>query len=375
MLTNDQPKAVVQYYNRSNAGDDLLVRVLVDRFEGGQFLVPTRDGNSSLADRGNVTPLTRSFARRGVEFLQHRVPALRSGKNNVQLERASRNADALIHIGGSIFIEHPNSQDHWKRERDYYRRLRVPYYILDANFGPFISESYPSLVKDILAGAADVCVRDEATFNRFQDLANIRLAPDAAFATPSPPRGERAESTVSISVMSFSKTEPERHAAYEAQLAAFVRERVRAGQAVRLLSFCAFQGDLDAAQRIRQSANLSENETSRVSVHDYRGDLDALLSEIADSDLIVGTRFHATVLGLTFGVPTLPIAYSAKTTNMLRSIGVESGAQSLASGHELDLDPSRAVMLSVGERAALRRAADGQFDGLVSTFGEALHRE
>ena len=52
----------------------------------------------------------------------------------------------------------------------------------------------------------------------------------------------------------------------------------------------------------------------------YRGNIVEALNKIADSQIVVGTRFHANILGLIMKKTIIPIAYSDKTINVLKDM-------------------------------------------------------
>lgn len=45
------------------------------------------------------------------------------------------------------------------------------------------------------------------------------------------------------------------------------------------------------------------------------------LNILADSSIVVGSRFHANILGLVLGKTIIPLSYSKKTDNALKDIG------------------------------------------------------
>lgn len=368
-------RAVVQFYNRMNAGDDLLVKLLLDQHPDVDFRVPLRYPESSLALKPNAQVLPPTLLHRAWDRYEHRlrIPSW-ARANNLRIRRLSQQSDAVVHIGGSIFIEHAGSQDHWRRELAYYKTLRVPYFIIDANFGPFVSPAYPAVVEEILAGAADVCVRDRQTFKRFEHIPNIRLAPDAAFATLPPSHiPAREESAAVISAMDFSRRDPDLANKYESSLATVVRQLVRDGERIRLVSFCDYQGDLDAAMRIVERAKLTSVSSEMVEILPYTGDIDRVLSVVSSATRVVGSRFHAIVLGLAFGVPTFPVVYSDKSIQMLQDAGMAGPFASVddpPSGEDWDRIP--ALQLAPDDRTKLRVAAMLQFEGTQSFFGDLV---
>jgi colanic acid/amylovoran biosynthesis protein len=46
---------------------------------------------------------------------------------------------------------------------------------------------------------------------------------------------------------------------------------------------------------------------------------------IAQSEFVVATRFHATILALAAGRPVLPVVYSDKTLHVLEDLGFDGG--------------------------------------------------
>jgi colanic acid/amylovoran biosynthesis protein len=354
-------RGVVQFYNRLNLGDDLLVHLLLGRYRDA-FAIP-RTSSPSLA----AVPGVKMIDRRTGRLDRVRARLTRPG-NNPELSRAARSSDALVHIGGSIFIEHPGSMDHWRREAEYYAALPVPYFIVDANFGPFVSAEYPDLVRDILAGAADVCLRDIESYERFADLGNVRLAPDAGFVVE---RGTGGFDTDAVfSVMDLATTHgPAVAHAYERACAGMLRDRLGEGRTVCLMSFCGFQGDLAAAERILALADPAGEFRERAVVHDYRGDLGEALGILSRTRMIVGTRFHAVVVGVALGIPTLPLLYSRKTAHMLDEIGFTGDRADFTSGGGLESFAGlSASVLDAGSRARLRADAERQFAGVDGFF-------
>jgi polysaccharide pyruvyl transferase WcaK-like protein len=109
--------------------------------------------------------------------------------------------------------------------------------------------------------------------------------------------------------------------AYENMILREISRHVRAGRSVTIISFCRFQGDLAAAQRVR--SRLDPDTRSAVTVHSYEGDLRGALALFKAADWILGTRLHASVVGLSLGKRVLAASYSRKTDEVLRSVGYD----------------------------------------------------
>jgi colanic acid/amylovoran biosynthesis protein len=361
-------RAVVQFYNRVNLGDDLLVHILASRYRNDISI--TANGSTALTGLPNVSTIT---TRRGSARLNRLADKVlnRPRVNHRELATAAQSHDALVHIGGSIFIERNDTQDYWEREAEYYASLPVPYFIIDANFGPYVRPEFPDLVRRILAGAADVCLRDEESFSRFSDLGNVRLAPDAGFTIQ--PHPSSMQTDVVFSVMDLTATHGESIArSYEAACADAVRDLVRGGRSVLLMSFCEFQRDQIAAERILALADLTGGSTDRAAIYRYTGDLDEALGILSTTGLIVGTRFHATVIGVALGIPTLPIVYSRKTSNMLDEIGFPGVRIDLLSeAWDGTLGDLAGAALGAEARTRLSVEAARQFEGLDAYLDRA----
>ncbi|GAA1982752.1 polysaccharide pyruvyl transferase family protein [Microbacterium pumilum] len=356
-------RVLIRFYDRANLGDDLLVYLLASRF-ANTFTVLLREPCKALEDLDNVVVRRADSARRSVLSRLKRRLTGRGPRLHADLERASRSNDVLVYIGGSIFIEHPGKLDTWKRERDHYRALGIPYFIIDANFGPYLSDEYPEIVRDILSGADDVCFRDSYSRDVFADVPAVRSAIDVGFLTPVPTRSPAEHADVVISMIDTRERFDAAAAdAYEAAMAGIAERTVRSGSRVCLMSFCSYQGDDQAAERIR--ARLSPDVAAHVFRHDYVGDLEEALAIIACSQTVIGARFHAVVLGLAFGKAVLPIAYSKKTVDTLTDIGyggtiVDLNDSALGWDRVEDL----AWTMPSSERERLSRAAAVQFQVL-----------
>ena len=55
----------------------------------------------------------------------------------------------------------------------------------------------------------------------------------------------------------------------------------------------------------------------------YWNNIQEVLTELASSNTVIGTRFHAVILGLLAGAEVLPIMYSNKTGYVLDDLGFD----------------------------------------------------
>ena len=82
-----------------------------------------------------------------------------------------------------------------------------------------------------------------------------------------------------------------------------------------LMSFCKEQGDEIAINKI-----LKQIKDCNIEKYFYDGNINEAVSIIASSSIIVGTRFHANILGILYNKTIIPIAYSDKTINVLKDM-------------------------------------------------------
>ena len=312
-------RVAIQYYDRVNLGDDLLVALLMHG-RNDEFSLRFPSGHTYFSTHPNVRRIRNiSMWRRRMNVAGRRL-LNKTPVNNIEVLREANRSDVLVHIGGSIFIEHPQSAEHWRRERAYYAALDVPYLIIDANFGPYSSPSFPDLVGEVLAAASYVSLRDQTSFERFNHLPIVRYGVDLGFLTSEVGVPSATGSDVVVSVMDMTdRVEPEQAAAYERFIRDEIHRHVQLGRSVTMMSFCLHQGDLTAIERIHDK--IAEPAREAVRVYSYRGDLEEALGLLKAAEWVVGTRLHASVIGLALGKRVLPVSYSQKTDEVLAGVG------------------------------------------------------
>jgi len=306
-------KVLVRFYNKNNLGDDLFVHILTSRYLN-QFSTVLQLKNTGIESISNM----RIFKLRIVDSLFYRFERIFRIKNILITLLSNRN-DILIYIGGSIFIE-DNQMQEWKREKGFYRRLKIPYYIIGSNIGPYKSDLFIPIVKCILTGAKDVCLRDQSSYKLVEDLPNVRVSTDIAFALNTKPYNIVKDKIAIFSLIDGTKKfDSITTSEYEGSVRTLTVQLLKKGYRVIYMSFCEYEGDEIANKRIR--AELPVEMYSMVEEFKYRGNLDDALSLLAASEIIVASRFHATILGMVFGKKVLPLAYSNKTTDILADMG------------------------------------------------------
>lgn len=349
----------IRHYDAVNLGDDLFIKILIDRYRN-KFLVNYAAYRVVKKESANNIKKRNSFTVSNLTKILRRV--LRNCFYIVpdQLNKGN----LLVYIGGSLFIEN-NNLDAWKREKQFYDSLGKPYYILGSNIGPYSSPEFIEIVRSIFSRAEDVCLRDSYSYKLVKDLDNVRLATDIVFTLDVSKYKCDAESNNHvISVIDASrKFDSETSKKYNETIAKIIKKLLADNESsVTLMSFCEKEGDENACATIMSL--LPEGIKDKVEIYRYRGNISEALQVLAGTKTIIGSRFHANILGMVFGKKILPIAYSDKTINILSDMkypGPIIDIRSIDSFNinELDFDDIQVVDIS-----KLKTLAEKQFSEL-----------
>jgi polysaccharide pyruvyl transferase WcaK-like protein len=160
-----------------------------------------------------------------------------------------------------------------------------------------------------------------------------RVYPDLVFALPAPVASHGPTGTVGVGVMAFHGSADDRarsgelHAAYLAKMRRFVGWLIENGYRIRF-----FVGD-DVDEPV--AAELLAAAGGGDARYDRAGTYDELLRQVAQVDVMVGTRFHNVVAALQCGKPTIAIGYGRKHAALMELMGQGEYVQDI---RELDLD-------------------------------------
>ena len=153
-------------------------------------------------------------------------------------------------------------------------------------------------------------------------MPNVRYAPDIVFTLDTSKINISEEKKVIISVIDCeNKLDKQYQEKYENMIKEMIQFFVDNGYKVGLMSFCKRENDEIAIERILNSIN--EDIKQKVEKYFYDGNVEEALDYIAQSQIVVGTRFHANILGLLLGKTVIPVIYSNKTTEFLKDIQFE----------------------------------------------------
>jgi colanic acid/amylovoran biosynthesis protein len=294
-------------------GDDLFLYILNSRYKNSiqtisrNFIdLPYSDSISVKKDR---TP----------ELIVRILDKLMGTQNVlIYLAKKARENDVLIHIGGSLYIDNNNPKT-WLNEINFYKNLTIPYYIVGSNIGPIRSSAFLPKIRQIFKGAEDICLRDQVSYSLVSDMPNTRLSTDVVFSLDTSQYNIVSNKVVVFSLIDGTKrfSGPKVNI-YEEEIKLMTERLIKEGYSVVYMSFCKHEGDEAVNQRVYDK--LSANAKSKVDLYSYDGDLNTAMSIIASSEIVIASRFHASILGLVFGKKILPLAYSDKLIDVLRDI-------------------------------------------------------
>jgi len=304
-------KVYLKAYLRKNLGDDLFLEIITNRYPNTTFY------GWGLGKYDNKQYLNLKI-KSGYRYIILNKLLEHITKGNKNLDSFyMKKYDKAILLGGSMFIQnndyiYPMFHKSVLKGKDYY--------ILGVNFGPYKTESYKESVKEFISQAKDVCFREKSSYELFKEFKNTRYSSDIVYSLNTDNVQIKNEKKVVISVVDCNKKfGKEKTKIYEEKIIELIRYFIKSKYEVVLMSFCKFQGDEIAVKRILKKCSIDEKKY--IEKYYYRGNTKEALNVIANSEIVVGTRFHANVIGLLLGKTIIPIAYNNKTINMLNDIG------------------------------------------------------
>lgn len=312
-------KVFLYAYDRQNLGDDLFVHTITKRYPRVQFYMWSDPKNrETFGCLPNLKILQKDAGM--AMFLGRLRPSLAARYRDWMENRC----EAVVYIGGSIFMEYKS----WAQLLTWweYTAEHRPFYVLGANFGPYHTEAYREKITQIYGKMKDVCFRDQYSYNLFREVDTVRQAPDILFSYLMPQVAVK-EKQIFVSVINCAARDEshgltEHDASYVQNMARLLTQYRREGYRLVLSSFCAHEGDEEGIRKILRVMDAEQDPD--IQVLNYNGtNADTLTTAIAQSEFVVATRFHGTILGLAAGRPVLPVIYSDKTLHVLQDLGFD----------------------------------------------------
>ncbi|MBP3426389.1 MAG: polysaccharide pyruvyl transferase family protein [Rikenellaceae bacterium] len=354
---NRRPRVLVYGYLNVNLGDDLFFRILADRYPSVDFYVFTSLDYEQIVGRENLHVIRRNRLNR--IFASHLPYQFWFG-----------HFDAMVYIGGSIFMERGNSGacTTTRNLRKFHKAFpHIPIHIIGSNYGPEQTAEFRKEVQNIFEFAESVCMRDTFSYNLFASSPRISCAPDVVFSMSdaAPAATRESAATLSIIDLNYRPALARYTKQYEALMTRITEQHLERGERVRLVSFCRAEGDVRACERIVNQ--ISHKNSSAVEIVSYDGNIDHLLECLRSASVLYATRFHATILGVLFRVPTVPVIYSDKTRHTLDDMGWTGATLDLRQPAP-DVESLQPHIINAERLTELRKNAHNQFAWLDKTL-------
>ncbi len=338
-------KVFVNAYLEGNLGDDLFFDTLLNKYPNHKYKTISDEEKK----RDNLEVYNNRFLNKFIRKLS--------------LKRfLSYDCDMAISIGGSMYME--NKGDIHKN----FSLGKIPYYILGSNFGPYKTEEYYQNVYNFFKGAQDVCFREKYSYEKFKNLPNVRWEPDILFSLPTDNIKITNRKRVIFSIISCDRKLGEQYKEnYQKTIKDLTNYFLQEKYEVCYMSFCKKEGDEDAIREIlEQQPEIKE----KIEVYYYRGNREEALNVLADSQIIIGSRFHANVLGMVLQKTVIPMIYSDKTTHVLEDIDFKGKTFDIRNLNKEDNSLKKEDLQYIHDISKQREEAKKQFEKLDKVLKE-----
>lgn len=295
-----------------NLGDDLFIKILCDRYKDKYTFV----SQTNIKYKKKYLPVNLKLYNglyvKLINGFGSKILNIRKLFGKI----LKRKCNYMIGIGGSIFAEW-GSINEIRKHFDIYD-TKKDYYIIGCNFGPYRTDDFYLFIKNnVIKNAKDVCFRDIYSYNKFSDLKNTRHAADIVFGLDISRMKKQTPKRAVISVIDCNfRFNKEISSNYKNTIIQLVEELRNKGYEVNLMSFCKEENDEKAILSILKKIKNKE----QITTYFYDGNIEGALDNINNSSIVIGSRFHANILGILLGKKVIPLAYSDKTINVLKDM-------------------------------------------------------
>lgn len=289
---------MLRAYLDNNLGDDLMIKLLVERFPQHNFWLYS-----------NSTTVSNTYKKHS----NVKVKSIDKIKTDLKY------IDVFITIGGSIFQLKTFKQHLTRVSKILFLKFlkfkKIKVITLGANLGPFANKFSYKLVELELRQNNLTTVRDSDSMkiiDNFKGIKNCHKTEDIVYYLNE--MNGKKKSGLGISTYRSTNNNENNFDNY-LTLSKIADEYIeRTGENVKLFAFDSEkENDLVSAHHIY---NLSKNK-EKILIIPYLGDIEAFLAEFSNCQRLIAIRFHSAILADIYKIPFLPIVYSNKMKNLL----------------------------------------------------------
>lgn len=296
-------KVFILAYARQNLGDDIFIKMLLERFPNIDFFI-------KVPNYEYVRWLDENYKNLSVSV----------GKDtDIQLNKMNvEEYDGYVYIGGSIFMEGGkvyNLSESFFEFVNKCKEKNIPFCYISSNYGPYQTQTYFELSKKNFETCTDICFRDLYSYNLFKNISSVRYAPDYIFNLDLKKKSKNKDS-IGISVINRGE---EFNKKYYSFLCNNIEKLLQEGKDIYLFSFCKHEGDEITIDYI---LNKFKNSSK---IHDirYDGDINKFLKIYTNMEYMITLRFHAMILSLIAGQKIMVMSYSKKIDNVIDDLKLD----------------------------------------------------
>ncbi len=308
MRENVTKKIFLIFYARKNFGDDLFVKMLLEKYPKVQFFTTIHDYKYlDYLDKYNNLHV---MVGNEIDETGHEL-------DNIDLKEY----DGYVYIGGSIFMEgNTILSDKFSEFIERCRINKKPFYYISSNYETYVTKEFLELSKKAFTSCTDICFRDKYSYNIFKDINSVRYAPDYAFSY-SIKEQSKIKNSIGISVINIKRKNGlvEKQKEYIQCLVNNIEQYISNGNKVYLYSFCKYEDDETTIDAVLEQYKDDEN----VVAVRYDGDIDKFLDIYGKMEYMICGRFHAMILSCIFEQKMFITSYSDKINNVINDLDLK----------------------------------------------------
>lgn len=339
-------KILIFVYTKLNLGDNLFVYTLSKKFPEIDFYMFSQDDEFKKAFENYEN----------VKFLdQERLV------DNVDIDFF----DCFIYIGGSIFIESEYSFGELEEFQKFMKRCKEKnkkFFYMSCNFGPYKTQKYLDLARENFKLCDGICFRDKKSYNLFKDIKTVHYAPDVIFDFDSRvPKKEGKSIGISVIDLSIRNALKDKQDEYEDFIKRIIKKFAKRKYKVYLFSFCEFEKDEAAIQRILQ--DIPQEYKNKLKIVEYKNNIEEFLNIYSKMKYMVATRFHSMILSIIYNQKIYNLTYSKKQDNVIEDLKLFKKYQTISDlTYETTMKKCEFKKVSKNKLKKIKLETKGQFE-------------